>query len=140
MPEPGPELRSAVGTVLDWPVPHAAAAVVAADGTVLAVAGEQEREFRLASVTKPLVAYAVLIAVEEGAVSWDDPAGPDGSTVRHLAAHASGVSFEDGVVQAKPGVRRIYSNSGLRAAWPTPSPPAPGCRSTSTCTRRCSSR
>ena len=113
MPEPGPELRSAVGTVLDWPVPHAAAAVVAADGTVLAVAGEQEREFRLASVTKPLVAYAVLIAVEEGAVSWDDPAGPDGSTVRHLAAHASGVSFEDGVVQAKPGVRRIYSNRGF---------------------------
>jgi CubicO group peptidase (beta-lactamase class C family) len=113
MPEPGPELSSAVGTVLDWPVPHAAAAVVAADGTVLAAAGEQEREFRLASVTKPLVAYAVLIAVEEGAVSWDDPAGPDGSTVRHLAAHASGVSFEDGVVQAKPGVRRIYSNRGF---------------------------
>jgi CubicO group peptidase (beta-lactamase class C family) len=113
MPEPGPELRSAVGTVLDWPVPHAAAAVVAADGTVLAVAGEQEREFRLASVTKPLVAYAVLIAVEEGAVSWDDPAGPDGATVRHLAAHASGVSFEDGVVQAKPAVRRIYSNRGF---------------------------
>jgi CubicO group peptidase (beta-lactamase class C family) len=113
MPEPGPELRSAVGTVLDWPVPHAAAAVVAADGTVLAVAGEQEREFGLASVTKPLVAYAVLIAVEEGAVTWDDPAGPDGSTVRHLAAHASGVSFEDGVVQAKPGVRRIYSNRGF---------------------------
>jgi CubicO group peptidase (beta-lactamase class C family) len=113
MPEPGPELRSAVGTVLDWPVPHAAAAVVAADGTVLAEAGEQEREFRLASVTKPLVAYAVLIAVEEGAVSWDDPAGPDGSTVRHLAAHTSGVSFEDGVVQAKPGVRRIYSNRGF---------------------------
>jgi CubicO group peptidase (beta-lactamase class C family) len=113
MPERGPELRSAVGTVLDWPVPHAAAAVVAADGTVLAVAGEQEREFRLASVTKPLVAYAVLIAVEEGAVSWDDPAGPDGSTVRHLAAHTSGVSFEDGVVQAKPGVRRIYSNRGF---------------------------
>ena len=113
MPEPRPELRTAVGTVLDWPVPHAAAAVVAADGTVLAVAGEQEREFRLASVTKPIVAYAVLIAVEEGAVSWDDPAGPEGSTVRHLAAHTSGVSFEDGVVQARPGARRIYSNRGF---------------------------
>jgi CubicO group peptidase (beta-lactamase class C family) len=113
MPEPRPELRTAVGTVLDWPVPHAAAEVVAADGTVLAVAGEQEREFRLASVTKPIVAYAVLIAVEEGAVSWDDPAGPEGSTVRHLAAHTSGVSFEDGVVQARPGARRIYSNRGF---------------------------
>jgi CubicO group peptidase (beta-lactamase class C family) len=108
-----PELRRAVGAVLDWPVPHAAAAVVRADGTVAAVAGEQEREFRLASVTKPLVAYAVLIAVEEGAVSWDDPAGPEGSTVRHLAAHTSGVSFEDGTVQAQPGKRRIYSNRGF---------------------------
>jgi CubicO group peptidase (beta-lactamase class C family) len=106
-------LRRAVGTVLDWPVPHAAAAVVGADGEVLAVAGEQEREFRLASVTKPIVAYAVLIAVEEGAVDWDDPAGPEGSTIRHLAAHTSGVSFEEGKIQAKPGVRRIYSNRGF---------------------------
>ncbi len=107
------DLRTAVGTVLDWPVPHVAAAVVRADGAVAATAGEQEREFRLASVTKPVVAYAVLIAVEEGAVSWDDPAGPEGATVRHLAAHTSGVSFEDGTVQAKPGKRRIYSNRGF---------------------------
>ena len=107
------DLHTAVGTVLDWPVPHVAAAVVRSDGTVAAVAGEQEREFRLASVTKPIVAYAVLIAVEEGAVDWDDPAGPDGSTVRHLAAHASGVSFEEGKVQAQPGKRRIYSNHGF---------------------------
>jgi CubicO group peptidase (beta-lactamase class C family) len=105
-------LRKAVGTVLDWPVPHAGAAVVLADGTVAAVAGEQDREFRLASVTKPVVAYAVLIAVEEGAVDWDDPAGPEGSTIRHLIAHTSGVSFEEGKIQAKPGVRRIYSNRG----------------------------
>jgi CubicO group peptidase (beta-lactamase class C family) len=106
-------LRKAVGTVLDWPVPHAGAAVVRADGTVAAVAGEQGREFRLASVTKPVVAYAVLIAVEEGAVDWDDPAGPEGSTIRHLIAHTSGVSFEEGKIQAKPGVRRIYSNRGF---------------------------
>jgi len=109
----GDSLRKAVGTVLDWPVPHAAAAVVRADGEVAAVAGEQEREFRLASVTKPVVAYAVLIAVEEGALDWDDPAGPEGATVRHLAAHTSGVSFEEGKTQAKPGARRIYSNRGF---------------------------
>ena len=106
-------LRRAVGTVLDWPVPHVASAVVRADGTVAAVAGEQERAFPLASVTKPIVAYAVLIAVEEGAVDWDDAAGPEGATVRHLAAHTSGVSFEEGKVQAKPGARRIYSNRGF---------------------------
>lgn len=113
MADQGDALRRAVGTVLDWPVPHAAAAVVRADGTVAAVAGEQERAFRLASVSKPVVAYAVLIAVEEGAVDWDTAAGPDGSTVRHLAAHTSGVSFEEGKVQARPGTRRIYSNHGF---------------------------
>jgi CubicO group peptidase (beta-lactamase class C family) len=108
-----PDLRLAVGTVLDWPVDHVAAAVVAADGSVRATAGETEREFRLASVTKLLTAYATLIAVEEGAVEWDTAAGPTGSTVRHLAAHASGLSFAEGKVQAKPATRRIYSNVGF---------------------------
>src|SRR5689334_20950816 len=106
-------LRRAVGGVLDWPVPHAASAVVLADGTVAASAGEQERQFPLASVTKPIVAYAVLIAVEEGALDWDDPAGPEGATVRHLAAHTSGVAFEEDRIQARPGARRIYSNRGF---------------------------
>jgi CubicO group peptidase (beta-lactamase class C family) len=108
-----PDLRLAVGTVLDWPVDHVAAALVGVDGSVRATAGEVEREFRLASVTKLLTAYATLIAVEEGAVEWDTPAGPTGSTVRHLAAHASGLSFSEGKVQAKPATRRIYSNVGF---------------------------
>ncbi len=108
-----PDLAAAVAVSQDWPVDHAAAAVVGRDGTVLATAGDQDRVFRLASVTKPLTAYAVLIAVEEGAIEWDQPAGPDGATVRHLAAHTSGLSFSDGVVQAAPGARRIYSNSGF---------------------------
>src|SRR6476619_1115601 len=110
-----PDLRLAVGTVLDWPVDHVGAAVVTADGAVAATAGETARVFRLASVTKLLTAYATLIAVEEGAVDWDTPAGPPGSTVRHLAAHASGISFEEGKVQAQPGTRRIYSNVGFDA-------------------------
>lgn len=106
-----PDLQAAVDAVLDWPVGNAAAAVVG--DSVLASAGELDREFRLASVTKLLTAYAVLVAVEEGAVEWDTPAGPEGSTVRHLAAHTSGLSFSDGVVQAAPGARRIYSNVGF---------------------------
>jgi CubicO group peptidase (beta-lactamase class C family) len=112
-------LRRAVGTVLDWPVPHAAAALVAEDGTVRATAGEQDRVFALASVTKPLAAYAVLVAVEEGAIEWDTPAGPAGSTVRHLAAHASGLSFSEAVVQAAPARRRIYSNAGFEVLGAT---------------------
>lgn len=115
----GPDLADAVHAALDWPVDTVAVAVVAADGTVLASVGDQDREFRLASVTKPLAAYAVLVAVEEGAVEWDQPAGPDGSTVRHLAAHTSGLSFSDGTVQAAPGTRRIYSNVGFEVLGDT---------------------
>ncbi|MBO0850830.1 MAG: beta-lactamase family protein, partial [Pseudonocardia sp.] len=99
--------------VTEWPAEHVAVAVVDADGTVHATHGPQDRPFRLASVTKPLTAYAVLIAVEEGAVEWDTPAGPPGSTVRHLIAHASGLAFDSDVVQARPGTRRIYSNAGF---------------------------
>ncbi|MBA3905238.1 MAG: beta-lactamase family protein [Pseudonocardiales bacterium] len=114
-----PDLRLAVGTVLDWPVDHVAAALVDANGAVTATAGETEREFRLASVTKLLTAYATLIAVEEGAVEWDMPAGPTGATVRHLAAHASGLSLAEGKVQAKPATRRIYSNVGFEVLGQT---------------------
>jgi len=102
-----------VRSVADWPVDNAAAAVVGADGTVLATHGPLAREFRLASVTKPLTAYATLIAVEEGAVEWDQPAGPEGSTVRHLIAHTSGLAFDQHKVVAPPGERRLYSNTGF---------------------------
>lgn len=75
--------------------------------------GDLDREFALASVTKPLVAYAVLVAVEEGAVELDQPAGPPGSTVRHLLAHTSGLAFDTTVIMAEPGTRRIYSSAGF---------------------------
>src|SRR5262245_35889486 len=104
-----------VRAVADWPVDNAAVAVVAPSGAVLGEAGPQAREFKLASVTKLLTAYATLIAVEEGAVEWDQPAGPPGSTVRHLIAHASGLAFDQNKVQAEPGTRRIYSNTGFEA-------------------------
>jgi len=51
--------------------------------------------------------------VEEGAGEWDEPAGPEGSTVRHLIAHASGLAPDRNEVQAEPGTRRIYSNAGF---------------------------
>ena len=97
-------------------VPNAAAAVVGPTG-VLERQGDVNRQFGLASVTKPLAAYAVLLGVEEGAVGLDDPAGPPGSTLRHLLAHTAGYSFEsDGPIIAKPGARRIYSNQGIEVA------------------------
>jgi CubicO group peptidase (beta-lactamase class C family) len=97
----------------DWPAEHVAVAVVGGDGAVRGTHGPPERGFPLASVTKLLSAYAVLLAVEEGAVEWDQPAGPPGSTLRHLIAHTSGLAFDSDAVQAPPGRRRIYSNTGF---------------------------
>jgi CubicO group peptidase (beta-lactamase class C family) len=103
---------AALDALHDWPVPAAAAAVVGPSG-VLASHGDTGRQFALASVTKPLVARAAQVAIEEGAVDLDTAAGPPGSTVRHLLAHASGLAMLDGKVLAKPGARRMYSNYGF---------------------------
>jgi CubicO group peptidase (beta-lactamase class C family) len=113
-----------------WPVEHAAAGVVAfgpesgrpnsqgagSDGSEsgrTTTVGPADRPFAWASVTKPATALAVLVAVEEGTLRLDEPAGPAGSTVRHLLAHASGLGPESGPPLAAPGVSRIYSNVGF---------------------------
>ena len=75
--------------------------------------GPTDAVLRIASVTKLVTAYAVLIAVEEGTVGLDEPAGPPGSTVRHLLAHASGYGFDGPTPITRPGRRRIYSNTGI---------------------------
>lgn len=99
--------------VTQWPCDNVSVAVVGSDGTVRDAHGDQDRVYRLASVTKLLSAYAVLIAVEEGALEWDQPAGPPGATVRHLISHTSGLAFDTDRVQARVGTRRIYSNTGF---------------------------
>jgi CubicO group peptidase (beta-lactamase class C family) len=96
-----------------WPVDNAATAVVAESGEVLAVHGAVDRVFELASVTKLITAYAALVALAEGVADLDDPAGPPGATIRHLLAHASGVTMDSDMVVARPGTRRIYSNAGF---------------------------
>jgi CubicO group peptidase (beta-lactamase class C family) len=97
----------------DWPVAFAAAGVVDPDG-IAETRGESARPVRLASASKPVAALAVLIAAEEGVVDLDKPAGPPGSTVRHLLAHTSGLPFEGTTPIAQPGRRRIYSNEAFR--------------------------
>jgi CubicO group peptidase (beta-lactamase class C family) len=95
-----------------WPVGFAATGVADAGG-VLATTGSTGTAVRIASVTKPIVALTVLVAVEEGTVGLDEAAGPPGSTVRHLLAHTSGLAFDGAGVLAPPGQRRIYSNTGF---------------------------
>lgn len=110
-----------LAAIADWPVGAAAAAVVSPAG-VLETYGDQAAVFPLASVTKPLVGLATMVAVEEGALGLDDPveladrAGvpdPPPVTVRMLLAHASGLSMDSPLRAARPATRRIYSNAGF---------------------------
>jgi CubicO group peptidase (beta-lactamase class C family) len=105
----------ALRQVESWPAPFAAVAVLDRDGRELASRGDRARAVRWASVTKLVTALAALVAAEEGAIDLDEAAGPPGSTVRHLLAHASGLPFEAGPPIARPGARRIYSNAGFEA-------------------------
>src|SRR6476619_5884731 len=95
-----------------WPATTKAAFVLRS-GDLAEGAGPREHVCRWASVTKLVTALAALIAAEEGVVDLDEPAGPEGSTVRHLLAHASGLPFEPGGPAGRPGQRRVYSNVGF---------------------------
>jgi CubicO group peptidase (beta-lactamase class C family) len=102
----------ALGQVEEWPAETVAVGVLR-EGGILASRGPRDQVFRWASVTKLATALAALVAAEEGIVDLDEPAGPPGSTVRHLLAHASGLPFDEGAPIAKAGQRRIYSNAGF---------------------------
>lgn len=105
----------ALDEVIRWPVDAAAVGVVrtGVPGDPGTAVGDPGRAYPWASVTKPATALAVLVAVEEGTLTLDQPAGPPGSTVRHLLAHASGLGPEEGPPVEQPGRRRIYSNAGF---------------------------
>ncbi len=104
------DAMQAIRQVESWPCAHAAVAVT---GRVEASYGDIGRSFPWTSVTKLATTVAVLVAVEEGIVDLDEPAGPPGSTVRHLLSHASGLPFEHERPIARPGERRVYSNTGF---------------------------
>lgn len=112
MPSPDPStVADVLAAVDDWPVDTVAIGVTTSTG-VVAGHGPTDRTFRLASVTKPLAAMGVVLATQEAAVHLDEPAGPPGSTVRHLLAHASGLGLDEDARTVDPGTRRVYSNVG----------------------------
>lgn len=96
-----------------FPVPFEHALAVVHRGRILHAEGDTSVVYPLASVTKVLASRAALVAVDHGYLSLDDPAGPPGSTVRHLLSHSSGLSLDSDVILAAPGARRIYSNRGI---------------------------
>jgi len=93
----------------DFPVSLA----VCTDVEIISLDGDVEAVRPWKSVTKPLAALATLVAVDRRLVDLDEPAGPEGSTVRHLLAHASGLPFEAGAPTQSPEQRRVYSNIGF---------------------------
>jgi CubicO group peptidase (beta-lactamase class C family) len=95
-----------------WPAENVVVGVTR-DAAVVDAHGSVDRIFRWASVTKLVTALAALVAAEEGTIDLDEPAGPPGSTVRHLLAHASGLPFETGGPTGRVGARRVYSNPGF---------------------------
>jgi CubicO group peptidase (beta-lactamase class C family) len=105
----------ALRAIDSWGARTAAAAVVRAGGEA-ETHGPRNTVLRWASVTKLLTGLAALVAVEEGTVDLDEPAGPEGSTLRHLLAHASGLPPEAGALLMPPEKRRIYSNYGIEVA------------------------
>ncbi|MFL5754759.1 MAG: serine hydrolase, partial [Chloroflexota bacterium] len=104
------------GTVLAatdaWGASTAAAVVVDPQGLV-AMRGPIDLPLAWASVTKPLTAVAVLVAVDRGVLRLDEPAGPPGATVRHLLAHASGLAPDEPTAISPAERTRIYSNAGF---------------------------
>lgn len=109
---------SALHLVTSWPVDHVAAATVTAE--CVERIGDGERVYRLASLSKPMAAWAIMIGVEEGIVGLDEPlrhvAAADGATLRHLLSHASGFGFDGDVPVTDIERRRMYSNTGIERA------------------------
>lgn len=97
--------------VRDWPVTAVAVAVIDHDEN-LHTYGNTNTEFRIASVTKMMTAWATLIAVEDGSVNLDDEVGQPDCTLRHLLAHAGGYGFDSTAAIISPARKRVYSNTG----------------------------
>ncbi len=105
---------TALAAIESWPVTTVAAGWQRADDAPTS-RGPTDHRFALASVTKPLAAYAILIAIEEGSLALDQPAGPAGSTVANLLSHSSGLppDIDDYATISRLATRRIYSNHGF---------------------------
>ncbi|EGF54787.1 serine hydrolase [Actinomyces sp. oral taxon 170] len=113
---------SVLPALADFPFPTALVVTGTVTGSpvtdigVLHEAGDVDEIFPLASVTKPIVAWSALVAVDRGLLDLEAPAGPpapDGATIAHLLSHSSGIAVDSDERLAAPGTRRIYSNRGI---------------------------
>ncbi len=109
---------SALHQVTDWPVDHVGAAILTDAG--VEHVGDHDHEYRLASLSKPMSAWAIMVAVEEGVIDLDQPlqhvSAPAGATMRHLLSHAAGFGFDGDEPIAAIERSRTYSNTGIERA------------------------
>ncbi len=112
---PDSRLGAILQQIDSWPVHHSGVGVIAGDGSG-STHGDAQRLYRLASVSKPIAAWACLVAVEEGSINLDDAIGTNGATVRHCLSHAAGYGFDSTEPITAIERRRIYSNTGIELA------------------------
>ncbi len=98
-----------------WPVPTVAAATMTFDGSIEA-RGNASQVFRIASLSKIITTWAVLVAVEEASLHLTTPIGQEGCTLRHLLSHAGGYGFDGTKPISRPESKRQYSNTGIELA------------------------
>lgn len=106
----------------EWPVDSVAATAITGGDTAspsITTVGDTSRVYPLASMSKLITAYAVLMAAEEGAFALDDqvpasllPSFDATPTYRELLSHASGIGFRDWEPEKPARERRIYSSAG----------------------------
>ncbi len=101
-----------------WPGAPAHVVLRVRDGRVERVeeSGDLDEPRPWASVTKLAVALAVAVEVDLGRRAYEEVLGPDGATLAHLLAHASGLGLEEGDRVQPVGTRRVYSNAGVERA------------------------
>ncbi|MFP4234031.1 MAG: serine hydrolase domain-containing protein, partial [Nitriliruptoraceae bacterium] len=113
MPDATDPLASLLAEVAEWEPPTVAVGVTDARGT-LATYGPTDEVLWYASVSKPVTAYAVLLAAEQGELSLDEPVEiaqvEPRPTVRHLLAHAGGLGPEPNGRHTAPERRRVYAD------------------------------
>ena len=88
------------------------------------LAGRGDVVLPWASVTKLLTGLAILVALEEGTVDLDEPAGPPGATLRHLLSHASGLPLDGD----RADRRSLGGAASTRTRASSSPPPARGAR------------
>lgn len=106
-------MGAALTDIVSGLAPSTIATGVTSSASTASTHGPVDEVLPLASVTKPLAAYAVLVAVDQGRVALTDDVTGDGRTVRHLLAHASGLPPTAGGPTTDVEKRRIYSNHGF---------------------------